>query len=405
MDALRERIADAERETRGAPLLLRLALALGVAVALYFAVDQWTMSVWDSQLRGESDSIGAESFIVRVLEAGPEEPVSIAEDEPPGFPMLQRGLKILLLTGEQRGVTADITAVRLAGSGVEPIPGRRYLLVSDTFEDGTVQYSIADAYRIPSLAAFIAAICLLLVACTGWRGFWALLGLAASIAVLLGVMIPLVAQGWPPVPVALASVLVLSAVTVFCVVRHPRYRFAALLGSLGGVGCGFLLGVLMVFIWQLTGLAGEGSALLASTLPGIDMRGILLSAVLVGSIGAVLDVGISVTASLSELVDYDPNIPLGRLWLAGVNVGSEVLGSMINTLILAYLGSSLPMAVLISSAGVNILGLLNDPYIGQEIVQSLAGTTGLLLTVPVTAFVFVAQESWFRRGRERSAAA
>lgn len=403
MISLHEGTASAEYGTRIVPLLMRIVLALAVAAGLYFAVDQWTMSVWDNQLRSEKDSIGAESLIVRVLEAGPEEPVPSAEGETSGFPMLQRGLKLLLLTGDQRGVTADIIAVRLAGSGVEPIAGRRYLLVSDTFEDGTVQYSIADAYRVPSLVAFIAAVALLLVACTGWRGFWALLGLTASIAVLLGVMIPLVAQGWPPVPVALASVLVLSAVTVFCVVRNPRYRFAALLGSLGGAGCGFLFGTLMVYVWQLTGLAGEGSALLASTLPGINMRGILLSAVLVGAIGAVLDVGISVTASLAELVDYDPDIPLGRLWLAGVNVGSEVLGSMINTLILAYLGSSLPMAVLISSAGVNILGLLNDPYIGQEIVQSLAGTTGLLLTVPVTAFVFVTQEAWARRGREYKA--
>ena len=83
---------------------------------------------------------------------------------------------------------------------------------------------------------------------------------------------------------------------------------------------------------------------------------------------------------MAELVDYDPEIPLGRLFLAGINVGSEVLGSMINTLILAYIGSSLPMAVLISSAGVNYIGLMNDPYVAQELAQSLAGTVGLLLT-------------------------
>ena len=99
-------------------LLLRLALALAVAVALYFAADQWTMSVWNNE----------ESLVVRVLEAGPE---SLVPGETQ-FQMLQRGLNILLLTGDQRGVTADITAVRLAGSGVEPLPGRRYLLVSDT---------------------------------------------------------------------------------------------------------------------------------------------------------------------------------------------------------------------------------------------------------------------------------
>ena len=122
-----------------------------------------------------------------------------------------------------------------------------------------------------------------------------------------------------------------------------------------------------------------------------------ITGITIGSIGAVLDVAVSVTASMSEFVDYDSDIPLDRLLLAGLNVGGEVLGSMINTLILAYMGSSLPMAILICSAGVEISGLMNDPYIAQEIVQGIAGTLGLLLTIPVTAFCFVLQESLRRR--------
>ena len=161
---------------------------------------------------------------------------------------------------------------------------------------------------------------------------------------------------------------------------------------------GFLCGAVMVYMWELSGLAGEGSALLAATLPFLNMRGILLASVLIGSIGAVLDVAISITASMSEFVDYDEDIPLDRLLLAGLNVGTEVLGSMINTLILAYMGSSLPMAVLICSAGVEFSGILNDPYIAQEIVQSLAGTLGLLFTIPASAFAFVMAES-VRRGQ------
>ena len=105
-----------------------------------------------------------------------------------------------------------------------PLPGRRYLLVSDTFEDGTVQYSIADAYRVPSLTAFVAGVCLLLVAFSGWAGFLALVGLAASIAVLLGVMIPLMSEGWPPVPVALASVLAVSALTMLGFAPAPSQK-------------------------------------------------------------------------------------------------------------------------------------------------------------------------------------
>ncbi|MBQ9582326.1 MAG: YibE/F family protein, partial [Synergistaceae bacterium] len=306
-------------------------------------------------------------------------------------------LRVEILTGEQRGAKFNINAVRLKDSGVDIIPDRRYLLVEDVFNDGSVQYSIADAYRI-SLVAFITSlICFILAALTGWRGVKAILGLLISILVIVFLMIPMIVEGVPPILPSLASVLVISSVTVFCVVKRAQYRAPALFGSLGGVLSGFLLGVLMVYLWQLMGLASDGAALLASTLPGIDMRGILLSAILIGAIGAVLDVGISVSASMAELVDYDPEIPLGRLFLAGINVGSEVLGSMINTLILAYIGSSLPMAVLISSAGVNYIGLMNDPYVAQELAQSLAGTVGLLLTIPMTALFFTLQEAWIRK--------
>ena len=366
-------------------LCLRLILSLAAVAALYLAVDRWTVQIWDSR----------ESLIVEVLDLGPEAPAPSSMGE--AFLMLQRETRLRVLTGEDRGEELDIVTSRLEGSGVEPLPGRRYLLVTDVFEDGTVQYSIADAYRVPSLIAFSAAVCLLLVSLTGWTGFKALLGLSVSVSVLVWGMIPLMARGWPPVSLALAAVLVISTVTVLCVAPCSRDRSAALLGSLGGVSCGFLLGALMVHLWQLTGLSGEGAALLASTLPGIDMRGVLLASILVGAIGAVLDVGVSVTAAMAELADYDPDVSLRRLWLAGMNVGGEVLGSMINTLILAYLGSSLPMAILISSAGVDILGILNDPYIGQELLQSMAGTCGLLFTIPATAFFFVAQEAWGRR--------
>lgn len=372
---------------RAAALTLRLLLSLAVAAALYVAVDRWAIRVWDTE----------ESFIARVSELGPE--AHVRDESGERFPMLQREVTARILTGERRGQDERFSIVRLEDSGIEPIPGRRYLVVEDTFEDGTVQRSIADAYRVPSIVALIVAFALMLISLTGWAGFRAIVGLCVSVAVLLLGMVPLMTRGWPPVPISLAAVLVISTVTVLCVAPCARDRTAALLGSIGGVGCGFVMGGLMVQVWQLTGLAGEGAALLASTLPGIDMRGVLMAAILVGSIGAVLDVGVSVTAAMAELVGYDPDVPLRRLWSAGLTVGSEVLGSMINTLILAYLGAALPMAILIAGAGADMLGILNDPYIGQEIVQSLAGTAGLLSTIPVTAAAFVAQEAWIRRGR------
>ena len=368
--------------------VLRLIIALVISVAFYYTVDYYAVNNWNNR----------ESLIVRVIEAGPESIIPPENETEESYEMLERNTVLQVLSAENNEIMT-VKTVRLAGSGLEIVNGRRYLLVWDMFSDGQVQYSIADAFRVSSVAGIIMAVCAILIALTGYRGLLALLGLGASIAVLIFTMIPLVTNGWNPLMLALASVFIISTVTILCVVYHVRYMFVALLGSLGGALCGFLSGSLMVYLWQLSGLGGEGAALLASTLPGLNMRGLLLSSVLIGSIGAVLDVGVSVTASMSELVDNDNDIPLDRLLISGLNVGSEVLGSMINTLILAYMGSSLPMAVLICSAGVELSGLLNDPYIAQEIVQSLAGTLGLLCTIPVTAFCFVMQES-LRRGSE-----
>ena len=368
-------------------LLSRIIIAVLLSWAFYSAVDYFAVSRWDN----------TDSLIVRVIEAGPETPVPSEDEDSEVYATFERDTVLQILSGTRTNEVLTVKTVRLSGSGLEVKPGRRYLLVWDMFSDGSVQYSIADSWRISSVAGVIMFVCAVLIALTGTRGFFALLGLAASIAVLIFTMIPLTVQGWDCVWLAIAAVFIISTVTILCVVRHARYRITALLGSLGGVMCGFLCGAVMVYLWNLNGLAGEGAALLASTLPGLNMRGLLLSSVLIGSIGAVLDVSISITASMSELVDYDNDIPLDRLLLSGLNVGSEVLGSMINTLILAYMGSALPMAVLISSSGVELSGLMNDPYIAQEIVQSLAGTLGLLFTIPASAFSFVLQESLRRR--------
>ena len=372
-------------------LIIRLLIALVISCAFYYVIDYYAVHNWDN----------ADSLIVKVIEAGPESIVPVEDEREEAYEMLERNTVLQILSGTRVDEVISVNTVRLSGSGLEVKPGRRYLLVWDMFSDGRVQYSIADGYRVSEVAGVIMLVCTVLIALTGTRGLFAILGPGASIAVLVFSMIPLTVMGWDCVWLAVASVFVISTVTVLCVVRHARYRITALFGSLGGVLCGFLCGAAMVYLWQLNGLAGEGAALLASTLPVLNMRGLLLASVLIGSIGAVLDVSISITASMSEFVDYDNNIPLDRLLIAGLNVGSEVLGSMINTLILAYMGSALPMAVLICSSGIEISGLANDPYIAQEIVQSLAGTLGLLFTIPAAAFSFVVQESLRRSPRKR----
>jgi uncharacterized membrane protein len=365
--------------------LFRFALAVFLTVAVYSAADFWTLRNWKTD----------ESLVVKVEGVGEEK--FLQEDEEP-FRTVESDLTIRVLTGVQKGRLFSVTVTQMEGGGLDLKTGRRYILLADVFEDGTIQYSIADVFRISSVVGVVVFACACLIVFAGRSGTMALLGLGLSVACLLWGYIPLVTRGVSPMPLAFLAVFFISAVTVFCVVRRKQARIVALLGTLGGTAGAFFLGYGMVELWQLSGLAGESASLLATTLAGIDIKGVLLASIIISAIGAVLDVGISITAAMSELVEYDPRIDPLRLWTAGIRVGSEVLGSMINTLILAYLGTSLPIAILISNAGADFWGLMNDPYVGQEIVQSLAGTSGLLLTIPTTATFFVLREKILRRG-------
>ncbi|HQO83798.1 MAG TPA: YibE/F family protein, partial [Synergistales bacterium] len=112
---------------------------------------------------------------------------------------------------------------------------------------------------------------------------------------------------------------------------------------------------------------------------------ILLASIIIGASGAVLDVAVSVTSAMAEMKDYNPEISVQDLFQAGLNVGKEVLGSMVNTLVFAYFGNSLVLSLLILEAEPIPIALLNDAVISEEVIRALAGTAGLLLTIPLTA--------------------
>ncbi|MDD3688655.1 MAG: YibE/F family protein [Synergistaceae bacterium] len=304
-------------------------------------------------------------------------------------------LRLLYRNGQKEDTVEDLEIVRLKDSRLLLMEGEEYLLLSDVFDDGTVQYSISDRYRLPAVVGFIMFACGMLAIIAGKSGIKALAGLFLSLLFLLGWFVPRLASGYPPVPFAIFSVAFISLITVFFVVRKKELWPIPCIGAVGGALGASITGWVMVRLWQLTGLESDSAALLSSTSPDLSLQGLLLAAVMVGAIGAVLDVAVSVTSAMSELYEYDPCIPLKRLWKAGINVGRDVLGSMINTLILAYLGSSLPFVVLIATEGADFIGLLNDPHIAQEILRSVSGTVGLLLTITVTA----AAGTWWIRYR------
>ena len=164
---------------------------------------------------------------------------------------------------------------------------------------------------------------------------------------------------------------------------------AAVLGTMCGVLFAALLGELATRIGSLTIYQtdeAEALLLLLSSYP-IKLRGLFTSAILISAIGAVMDVSMSVSSAVSEIASLNPGIGFAKLFKSGLNIGRDAMGTMANTLVLAYAGSSLNMMVLIYSYGVSLNQLLNTDFVAIELIMAISGSVGIVMTVPCVAAI------------------
>ena len=380
-------------------VMTRLGIVGVLGVLSFFLADRAIRTFWSFE----------DAWIVTVTSVGPSQVVSL--DMPPleegegpvpedtAWQQLRLPVIVRFEVGSRQGAQESLVVEQLNASGLRVLPGKQYVLTGDSFADGTSQFYLSDVYRAPWVFACVVVLGALLVAVTGGRGLRSLGGILLSFFILFLWFIPAIHGGASPVACALGAVAMVSGCTVALVVRRREWWLVAFGGALGSSALALALGFGVTSLWGVTGLSGEGGALLASTMPGISLKGVLLAGMVVGAVGAVLDVAISITATMGELVAYDPRIDTKRLWTAGIGVGREVLGSMINTLLLAYVGAVLPFTVLIVEARPSFWGFFNDPSITEEMLRGLGGAVGLLLTVPFTAALGVGMRRWMVGGR------
>ncbi|MGC9373207.1 MAG: YibE/F family protein [Thermovirgaceae bacterium] len=339
-----------------------------------------------------------DSWVVEITQVNQVEPLEGATDAFDTWETTELDLQIRHLSGERKGSSATVRVEHLESSSIKPKPGRNYVLSFNDYEDGNRVYFITDLFRAPILVGILVASVVFFCLVAGGAGIRALLALLFSFVILVKVLLPGLLKGYSPQLLTVAVVAGIALITVVLVLRRKSCWASAFTGALGGCASALFFGWFSVMLLDLSGLSTESGSLLASTLPELELRGILLSSIIIGASGAVLDVAISITSSMAEMKDYNPDMPQADLFQAGLNVGKEILGSMVNTLIFAYFGNSLVLSLLITEAEPVPLALLNNPAVAEEIVRGLAGTAGLLLTIPLAALFGVAFQ--FRREKK-----
>lgn len=269
------------------------------------------------------------------------------------------------------------------GTGAPAVDdGDDVILVLSTTPDGE-SYSIVDHQRASGLWMVAAAFALALVAFGRWRGVTALAGLGVTFAVLVFFVVPAIVAGEPPLLVAIVGSAAIMLTVLYLTHGFGAATTVAVLGTLISLTLTGLLSAASVTALHLTGVTDDLSAAVGTT-QQVNTQGLLLAGIVIGSLGVLDDVTVTQAATVTELARANPLSRAGELYRAGSRVGRAHIASVVNTVVLAYAGSSLPLLILVVTAGDTLGAVVTDQVIAQEIVRSAVATLGLVAAVPVT---------------------
>ena len=305
------------------------------------------------------------------------------------------------LVGSQK-LCLELTSGRYIGEEVEithylspyfSIPAEKGMTLSVrviTTGDNEFTVSVYNYERIPWLLLFIGIFLLVLILVGGKQGLSAVFGLLFTMGGVIFVLLPLLVQrGWPPVPTTLLIVALTSFVSfIFIGGLHTKSMVAAL-GSFGGVLLAGLLAFIAGRIVHISGLNMDEaeSLLLTASDGGLKVKGLLICGILIAAEGAIMDVSMSVASAVDEMHRLNPQLRAKELFRSGMNIGRDAMGTMANTLVLAFAGTGLNTMLLIYAYDASFEQLMNAEFLSMELIRAIAGSLGMILAVPLVAFL------------------
>ncbi|MEV4462694.1 YibE/F family protein [Micromonospora echinofusca] len=259
-------------------------------------------------------------------------------------------------------------------------------------------YNIAEHQRGKPLVWLVALFAAAIVAFGRWRGLAALAGLAASFAILLTFVLPGIGAGSPPLLVAVVGAALIMFVVLYLTHGVSAQTSVAVLGTLGSLVLTGVLGTIATAATHLTGFGSEDATTLSMYQADVDLHGLLLAGIIIGSLGVLDDVTVTQAATVTELAHANPGLSRRQLYRAATRVGRAHIASTVNTIVLAYAGASLPVLLLLTADSRAVTQLLTSEFLAQEIVRSAVATLGLIAAVPLTTGLAALVTTAGRRG-------
>jgi len=300
-------------------------------------------------------------------------------------------VRVEILSGEKAG-----EVVRFENELVTLAPGDRIFIHRMVSVNGVEFISYADFERRPTLLIIAIIFVGMLLVFSGWQGVRALASLGGSISAILFLLVPALLAGYDPVLASVGIASVVLALVLFGTHGFNPRSTIAFVGTVSAVIVTGAIATLATHTMKLTGFSSDASVYLNFATNGsLDLSGLLLGSIIIGILGVLDDVSITQSSVVQELKSANPAFTFSDLYQRAIKVGRDHIGSLVNTLALAYVGVSLPLILLYASSNSSIWQTLNQEVIAAELLRIMVGSIGLILAVPATT----AAAAWYFRNR------
>lgn len=336
-----------------------------------------------------SDLVSKDVFkkaeVLQILDEGVKKFESFGEQYENPYQIAQ----VKIIAGEDRNEVLTVSHTGMSETTFQKVKVGQHIVINQVETAEGMQYQIIDRLRTSELILIGIFFLLLVILLSRWKGVGSILGMIFSLFVILRFIIPQILAGKDPLTVSILGAIAILVTSIYLAHGFSKQTTIAVISTSITL---IITGMLSVYFVKLTSLSGISSEDTTSLLFGgptatINYKGLLLGGMIIGFLGVLDDITTGMSAIVFELKKVNNKLKFSELLKSSLNVGIEHISSLVNTLVLAYAGASLPIFLLLvlNPQGHPVWFMINSEFIAEEIVRTLVGSIGLLFAVPITA--------------------
>lgn len=324
-----------------------------------------------------------EARVLQVKDESIQEDIAIE-----GFFTGKQTVEVEVLTGKYKGLIQETVNIIDLSHTVYATEGLRVIVGIRETQDGPRVW-VYNHKRQTYLYLLVGLFFLLLIYFGRKKGIHAIIALLFTTAILIFVLVPLVFRGYSTVLVSSFCAIIALVVSFLIIGGFEKKTLVAILGTICGILAAGFVSIIFSYLTHVSVINLEkGGQIVHMALDyKIKVKGVLYASILIASLGAIMDVAMSISSSMQEIYELHPKIAFQELFKRGMNIGKDIMGTMANTLILAFMGGSFSVVMFFWGYNMSFRQISNLPFIAVEVIQGISGSIGIVLTVPFTAFM------------------